>query len=97
MKSEIWDDIGRKMSKAADTVGKKASKATELMRFKNQIYSLEREIEKDYADLGKMIYERYLNQEGVEEAFRPGCESIAQKEILMTEYQNEVENLKREM
>ena len=39
----------------------------ELTRLKNQIYNLEREIKRDYADLGKMVYEQYLETGIVDE------------------------------
>lgn len=97
MNSEIWDDIGRKVSQAADSVSRKAGKTADLVRLKNQVYSLEREMTKDYTDLGKMLYERYLSKGEVEEAFRPICEAITQKEILADEYRGEIADLKREI
>ena len=36
MGAEFWDDLGRKLSGAADAVGKKTGEATELARLKNQ-------------------------------------------------------------
>ena len=62
MNKEVFDDIGRVISGAADTVSRKTGELVEVARLKNQIFNLEREIKRDYADLGKMIYEQYLER-----------------------------------
>ena len=59
MNKDIWDDLGRAVTGAADAVSRKAGEIVEITRLKNQIYSLEREIRRDYEALGKIVYERY--------------------------------------
>ena len=58
MNKDIFDNIGRTISDAAETVGRKTGELAEMARLKNQVYGLERAIKKDFTDLGKMIYER---------------------------------------
>ena len=58
MNKDIWDDLGRAVTGAADAVSRKAGEIVEITRLKNQIYSLEREIRRDYEALGKIVYER---------------------------------------
>ena len=94
MGAEFWDDLGRKLSGAADAVGKKTGEVTELARLKNQIYRLEREIEKDYAELGRKLYEQYLETREAQEPFLNICETIAQEEVLIEQYKGEIEELK---
>ncbi len=97
MSSEIFDDIGRAVSEAAETVGRKTGQLVELARLKNQIYNLEREIKKDYSDLGKMIYESYIrNRESLDDSLLPICEEITQKEVLMDQYKGEIDSLKND-
>ncbi|MCI8597206.1 MAG: hypothetical protein HFJ10_02010 [Lachnospiraceae bacterium] len=96
MNKEIFDDLGRAISSAADTIGRKTGELVEITRLKNQIYNLERGIKKDYTDLGKMIYERYMSTGTTEESLLPICEEIAQKEILIQQYGNEIDSLKEE-
>ena len=86
MNKDVLDDIGRVISGAADTVSRKTGELVELTRLKNQIFNLEREIKRDYADLGKMIYEQYL----------PICQGITKKESLVEQYEGEIECLKKE-
>jgi hypothetical protein len=96
MKKEVFDDIGRFVSGTADKVSRKTGELVEVTRLKNQVYGLEREINKDYTDLGKMIYERYVNEGTIEEALLPLCEEIAQKQILIEQYQGEMEEVRKE-
>ena len=96
MNKEVLDDIGRVISGAADTVSRKTGELVEAARLKNQIFNLEREIKRDYADLGKMIYEQYLESGVVDESLAPICEEITKKEILVEQYESEIECLKKE-
>ncbi|MCI8418533.1 MAG: hypothetical protein HFI33_13745 [Lachnospiraceae bacterium] len=94
MGAEFWDDVGRKLSGAAEAVGRKTSKVTEIARLKNQIYALERGIQRDFATLGKQVYEKYLETQEAEEGFLSLCEAIAQEEVLIEQYKGEIEELK---
>ena len=96
MNKEVLDDIGRVISGAADTVSRKTGEIVELTRLKNQIYNLEREMKRDYEDLGKMIYEQYLETGMVDEALRPVCQGITKKQDLVKECEGEIEGLKKE-
>ena len=96
MDKEIFDNIGRAISDAAETVGRKTGELAELAHLKNQVYGLERAVKKDYTDLGKMMYERYVSQGTIEEDLLPICEEIAQKEILIDQYNGEIDSIKNE-
>jgi len=94
MNAEFWDDLGRKITGAAEVVTEKSGKFAEIAKLKKQIYSLERKMEKDYAAIGKLVYERYLETKEADEAFLELCEGLAQKEILIDQYNGEIEELK---
>ncbi len=64
MNKDIWDDIGRAVTGAADTVSRKAGELMDVTKLKNQIYSLEREIRKDYEALGRLVHEKALEVSG---------------------------------
>lgn len=53
MNSNIWDNIGRTVTGAADTVSRKATEVAGVAKLKNQIYSLERDMKRDYEAIGK--------------------------------------------
>lgn len=96
MGKDVWDDIGRAVTGAADTVSRKASEIVETTRLKNQIYSLERGIRRDYEALGKIVYDRYTEEGFTEKRFEELCEEIARKEILIDQYEGEIEERRKE-
>lgn len=96
MNRDIFDDIGRAVTGAADAVTRKAGEVVEVTRLKNQIYSLERDIKRNYEALGKMVYESYSQTGATEKQYEALCEEIAGKEILIDEYEAEAENRKKE-
>ncbi len=44
-----------------------------------------------------MIYEQYLESGTADESLAPICEGITRKEILVDEYEREIECLKKEL
>lgn len=92
-----WDGIGRAISNTADAVGRKTGEVVEITKLKNQIYNLERDMKHNYEELGKMIYERYTNEGVIETEFLAICEELAQQEILIDQYNGEIETRKKEM
>ena len=98
MNSNFWDNIGRTVAGAADTVGRKATEVAGVAKLKNQIYSLERDMKRDYEAIGKIVYERYAAAGSLEdEPLQQLCEEIARKEILIDEYQGEIDEKKKEL
>ena len=93
MNSNFWDNIGRTVTGAADTVGRKATEVAGVAKLKNQIYRLERDMKRDYEAIGKIVYERYAEDEPLQQL----CEEIARKEILIDEYQGEIDEKKKEL
>ena len=59
MDNNIWDNIGRAVTGAADTVSRKATEVAGVAKLKNQIFSLERDMKRDYEAIGKI--EKDLN------------------------------------
>lgn len=96
MKKDFFDNIGRAVSGAADTMSRKAGELVDVTKLKNQIYSLERDIRKDYEALGKMIYDQYTEEGTTEQRFESICEEIARREILIDQYEGEIEEKKKE-
>ena len=92
-----WDNIGRMISDTADTMGKKTGGVVEITKLKNQIYNLERERKRNYEALGKKIYERYTNEGVIDTEFLAICEELAQQEILIDQYNGEIEERKKEI
>lgn len=84
------EKIGKVFADTVDEVGKRAEDTLEVQKIKSQINSMKRYNDRDLADMGKIIYERYKNGEEVEAEFAVFCEEIARRE-------DEADNLEREI
>ena len=61
--TEVADVVAKKTGEVADVVAKKTEQTVELTKLKNQIRTMERNNERDFTDIGKMIYESYKKGE----------------------------------
>lgn len=93
MKS-FFEDLGRKIGETAETVTNKAGEAVEVQRLRNQIRALERGNERDYAELGRMVYDHYKAGEVVDAEAIGICEAIQNREESIGKYEQEISNVK---
>lgn len=96
MKS-FFEDLGRKLGETAETVTNKAGEAVEIQRLKNQIRTLERENERDYAELGEMVYEQFLAGKIEEPEVVGICEAIQNREESISGYEKQIVEVKGEV
>ena len=54
--SDFLEDLGKKLSDAAAEIGKKTEDTLEIQKLKSDIRSLNRGNERDYIDIGKLVY-----------------------------------------
>lgn len=92
--SEKADVVGKKTGEVVDAVAKKTEQTVEAQKVKSQIRTMERNNERDYQDIGKMIYERYKKGETVDEQYVELCEAIKAREQEIKKRREEVAELK---
>ena len=86
MSSDIFEDISKRISKTAEDVGRKTNEVIERQRLRNQIVTMEREIGLLYESMGKLLWERYEEEQVVESEFLMSCETIAEKKDMIEKY-----------
>ncbi|MCH1982209.1 zinc-ribbon domain-containing protein [Ruminococcus sp. OA3] len=84
------EDLGKTISSAAENVSKKTEAFIESQRLKAQIHSAERSAEKEYKDLGELIFQRYAVGEAVDEEVAVICEEISQIQLNISELKAEL-------
>ena len=52
-------DLGKIISEKAEEVSKKTEDAVEVQKIKSQIRVMERNNERDFQDIGKMVFEKF--------------------------------------
>jgi len=85
-----FEDISRTISDAAEVVGKKTEAFIKVQKIKGQIHSARRSVEKNYKDLGEIIFRRYAVGEPVDEEVAIICEEVSQINANLAEMREEL-------
>ena len=56
--------VSKKTGEVVDVVAKKTEQTVEIQKIRGQISTMERNNERDYKDIGKMIYNKFKNSIG---------------------------------
>ena len=90
----FFEDLTKRLGETAELVGNKANEAMEVQKLKNQIRTLERNNEDDLVELGRVLYEKFLNGEELEAEEEALCEAIQNREESIEEYNEQIAELK---
>lgn len=94
--SEKFGDTMEVLGKKAEDLGKKAEDTLDIQKIKSEINTMKRANERDFTDMGKIIYERFEKGEEVDEEFRAFCEEIEKREDEIMECEHEISRIKGE-
>lgn len=88
------ENLGKTISEKAEVVTKKTEEAVEIQKIKSQIRVMERNNERDFEDIGKIIYERYKKGKVVDTEFVDLCEAIEERDASIEAYKKQVATIK---
>lgn len=91
---EIVEVVSKKTGEVVDVVAKKTEQTVEVQKIKGQIRTMERNNERDYQDIGKMLYEKYKNGEAIEDVYQELCEAIEAREDEIAKAKESVAEIK---
>lgn len=91
---EIVEVVSKKTGEVVDVVAKKTEQTVEVQKIKGQIRTMERNNERDYQDIGKMVYDKFKNGVEIEDAYRELCEAIKAREEEIEKAKESVAELK---
>lgn len=86
--------VSKKTGEVVDVVAKKTEQTVEIQKIKGQISTMERNNERDYKDIGKIIYNRFKNGEGADAEYIELCDAIAEREEAIAKAKQEIAGLK---
>lgn len=92
--SDFFEDLGKRISDVADDIGKKAGDTIEVEKHKSRIRSLKRANERDFIEIGRMVYDKFRNGEVSDLDYTALCEAIEKREEEMTEHEEEIQRIK---
>ena len=91
---EFFEDLGKFITETAGNVGKKTEEVMDVQKLKNQIRSLERSNQKDLTDLGKIIYERFQKEEGIDAELEVICEEIRKRRMIVSAFEKKLADMR---
>ena len=78
----------------ADDLGRKAGDTIETQKIKSQIRSLKRANERDYLDIGRMVYEKFQDGELFGTDYITICEAIEKRSEEIERKETELDKFK---
>lgn len=97
MAGDFFTDFGATISKAAKDIGNRADSFVETQKIRTKILSEKKLVEKDFTDLGKMIYKRYVEGEPLDETMAEICEDVTQRKKVIAAYRETMAKMNGEM
>ncbi len=88
------DNLGKTLSDTAEAVSKKTKEEVEVQKIKSQVRGMERAKERDFQDMGKMIYDKFKNGDVIDTVFVELCEAIQGREEAIEEANKKIADLK---
>jgi len=92
--SEKAEVVAKKTGEVADVVAKRTEQTVEVQKIKAQIHTMERNNDRDYKDIGKMIYDKFKNGEGADAEYIELCDAIAEREASIAKAKEEIAKIK---
>ena len=92
--ADFFSVLGKKISDVAEDLGKKTEETVEVQKIKSDIRSLKRANERDFIDIGKMVYEKFHDGEISDIDYVTLCEAIEKREAEIGRKEDEVKKIK---
>lgn len=95
--SDFFDSLGKRISEVASDIGKITEDTIEIQRVKSTIRSLKRANERDLIDIGRMVYEKFSNNEVTDTDCIVLCEEIEKRDEEVKRKEEEIAKIREEM
>ena len=92
--ADFFSVLGKKISDVAEDLEKKTEDTLEVQKIKSNIRSLKRANERDFMDIGKMVYEKIHDGEISDIDYVTLCEAIEKREEEIERQEEEVKKIK---
>lgn len=94
--SEVVGVVANKTGDVVEVVVNKTEQTLEVQKIKSQVRVMKRNNDRDFRDIGKMIYHKYKEGEEIDEQYVELCEAIAERESSIEDSQIEIARIKGE-
>lgn len=94
MAEDFFAELGETITKTAKDIGSKADGFFESQKIRTKIMSEQRMIDKSLADMGNIIYQKYVDGGAIDEELLPLCEDITQRKVAIAKFREDVAKMK---
>ncbi|MCI8292321.1 MAG: zinc ribbon domain-containing protein [Hespellia sp.] len=91
---DFLEDLGKKIGETAESFTNKAGEVVEVQRIRSQIRALDRNNERDFHDIGRMVYDKYKDGEAIDTEIVCICEEIEKREATVEEMEQMIADVK---
>lgn len=91
---EVVEVVASKTGEVVEVVANKTEQTIEVQKIKSQIHVMRRSNDRDFRDIGKMIYHKYKKGEEVAEQYKELCEAIEEREVCIEQSKAEIAKIK---
>lgn len=92
---DFLKELGKTISDTAEMVGKKTEDVVEVQKLKSQIRTLNRGNERDFEDMGKMLFEKYKSGEVLEPEVMTICDAVQERNETMDALEKEIARIEK--
>ena len=95
--ADFFEEFGRMVSDVASDITKKTGDTLEIQKIKSNVRSLKRANERDIADIGRMVYEKFQSGEVSDMDYVTLCEEIEKRDEEIERQEEEIVKIQGEV
>lgn len=95
--ADFFKDMEKRVTEVVNELGKKTGDTIEIQKIKSDIRSLQRANNRDYMDIGRMVYEKFQDGEIRDTDYITLCESIEKREETIEQQKEEIQRIREGM
>ena len=93
----FFEEFSRRVSDVASDITKKTGDTLEIQKIKSNVRTLKRANERDLADIGRMVYEKFQSGEVSDMDYVTLCEEIEKREEEIEKQEEEIVKIQGEI
>ena len=94
---DFFEELSRRVSDVASDITKKTGDTLEIQKIKSNVRTLKRANERDLADIGRMVYEKFQSGEVSDMDYVTLCEEIEKREEEIEKQEEEIVKIQGEI
>lgn len=87
---DFFEDLGNTLKKTAETVEKKTNEFIGIQKLRSRITACERKTERNFCDLGEIVFRRFVDGEAMDQEISDICDEILELQKELAGYREKI-------